>query len=85
MTAHARLNDEFTENEKCHDLITWLIVSLIWIGSKVKSSFQHLETSLFRKDPKSVIVKKTSFMLVFCVCLDDLVPLLDLEYYLMQW
>ena len=25
MAAHARLNNEFTEDKKCHNLMTWLI------------------------------------------------------------
>ena len=28
MTAHVRLKYEFTENEKCHNLMSWLICGL---------------------------------------------------------
>ena len=30
MAAHARLKNEFTEDGKCHNLVSWLIVFMIW-------------------------------------------------------
>ena len=38
MAAHARLKNEFTEDEKCHNLMSWLIFSF---QSKVEKIIGH--------------------------------------------
>ena len=34
MAAHARLKNEFTEDEKCHNLMSWLIWRRVWECNK---------------------------------------------------
>ena len=42
MAAHARLKNEFTENEKCHYLMTWLKYDCVclFVGEKHKGQKQ---------------------------------------------
>ena len=65
MAAHARLKNEFTEDEKCHNLMSWLI-RLLFIRltrlCKIEASSVHMHSHYM-----SIVTRKP----VFVVCDQD--------------
>ena len=57
MAAHARLKNEFTEEEKYHNFMSWLICNYVHDITQTRSFFSSLE---FVKAPLSFIYNTTS-------------------------
>ena len=58
MAAHARLKNEFTEDEKCHNLMIWLIYVIVVLMSCLYRTFDAPETrNLVTLTPASFIAR----------------------------
>ena len=62
MTPHARLKNEFTEDEKYHNLMGWLIYSVCNLLIVVFLLLQHENRTLDMKQKNSLIIRLTYYL-----------------------